>query len=143
MAQSKTAARIEGLQGIGQVIGLACIAKGQYADAAAIGTHGPNLYNEVAKLGNQYASVGKVLDYLTEIGPFAGVVGAALPLVLQIMANHGKVKPTGLANFGVVPPALLEAQAKKEAAELAKQAIRAQQEAEKEIQALQAEMTAA
>lgn len=130
----------EALQGYVQMAGMGLLIAGQHADSAAIGMHGPNVVNELCKLGEKNQSVGRVLDYLTAAGPFAGLIGAVLPLALQIAANH-KVVPI-IPQLGIIPPDALEAQAKMEVAEMMAQAQEQQRQAEEQLRKLQEDLLA-
>lgn len=124
--------REEGVNGLFQIGQLACIMTGNWADAGAFETHGPNVSRETAELGARYEKVGKSLDVLSQVGPFTAIIGAVVPLILQIAANHGKVPADKVAGFGVVTPAILEAQQKMQMQQMEMQAKamqRQQQEA--------------
>jgi hypothetical protein len=132
----KLAARKEAAQGVAQLAGFGLIVTRQYADAGAIGLHADPIIGELVALSDTNERVGKALDYLTEAGPYAGLVIATLPLVMQIMANHGMVKAELVAGSGVVPPQMLESQVRADMARQAAGALRAQQEAEAELAAM-------
>lgn len=97
---------IEGIFGLG-IAGLT-LAK-QYADAEAISQHGEKIATELAVLADQNEAVGQLIDRLTEVGPYAGIIAAVSPLILQILVNHDKAKP---GVMGTVSPKLLEAKAR-------------------------------
>ena len=137
----KLSERREALQGAWQLAGFGCIMFKQYADAGAIGMHSEPITDELVTLSSKNESIAKALDYLTEAGPYAGLVIAVLPLTLQIMANHGLVKAEYLGSSGVVPPAALRAQVEADMARQASEALRAQQEAERELATLAASMS--
>jgi hypothetical protein len=124
--------RAEGLQGWLQVGQVACIAKGWNADAGAIGQHGEKLATETARVAENVEPVGKVLDILSMTGPYAALMGAALPFIAQILMNH-KIIPESMMLEGVVPPAMLDAQVSAQLAQMQVEAIRAQQEAEQQL----------
>lgn len=92
-APRKTVAdtRSESVNGLFQLASFGCVMIGQYADAATIGEHGPNISTEVVKLGQQNEKIGQWIDYLTQAGPYAGLVTAILPLALQLAANHKRI----------------------------------------------------
>jgi len=105
----RTQAREEALNGLGQVGSLIAVMRGWYADAGAIAQHGPKLSHEVALLGEQHEQIASWLDYLTESGPYMGLMKAGLPFLMQLSANHGKLDHTKLPpETGVIDPALLE-----------------------------------
>lgn len=98
-------------------IGVAlCVFTKQYPDAGAIAMHGGQLTAALARRADQEEKLGKILDYLGVIGPYSEILSAALPLMLQLAANHGRVPPEAVAQFGVVPPQMLETQVKLEIA---------------------------
>jgi hypothetical protein len=127
--------REEGLNGIFQVISAVSIMTGQWADAGAFSMHGPNVSRETAILGTRYDSVGNALDTLSQVGPFTAILGAAMPLVLQILANHKKLPSEKLSSLGIVNPELLEGQMRMEAQ---KQALEMEQQQRREKETLDA-----
>jgi len=127
--------REEGLNGLAQLIQLACIAGKQHADAAAIGMHFPPLAKEVANLADKYEQVAAPIDFLIKLGPFSAVIAAGMPLVLQVLANHNVVDAGALAGQGVVPPAVLESQMRAQVAQMQATAMADQQRAIAEAQA--------
>lgn len=137
---SKLAARHEAATGIFQLVGFGLIVTRQYADAGAIGLHSGPITDELVKLSESNETIGKALDYLTEAGPYAGLIVAVMPLALQIMANHGLVKAELVAGGGVVPPQALESQVRADMARQAAEALRAQQTAEAELASIAASM---
>lgn len=137
-----TEKRVEGLQGLGQLIQLACVATGQYADAATVGMHFDPLAKATADLADEYDSVAKPIDFLIQMGPFSALIAAATPMVLQLLANHKVVDASRLMGQGVVPPEVLESQMRASIAQMQAQAMRAQQEALEEARKSEAEMNA-
>jgi hypothetical protein len=134
--------RAEGLEGWLQVASIVCISRGWHADAGAIGIHGTKLAEETARTAENAEPLGKVLDFLAMSGPYAALMGAALPFVAQILMNH-HVIPEAMALEGVVPPAMLEAQVKAELAEVQLSALKAQQDAETRLSEARAAMNGA
>lgn len=133
-------ARKEGLTGIGQAASAFLLMRGQYADAGAIGVHGPRLIRETVALARQNEPLGRALDMLSQAGPYTGIAMAALPLIAQIAVNHGRIEAgKAMGIQGVMSPAALEAQAKAELAEIESDALRMQHEAEKQLADLKTE----
>lgn len=132
----KTAQREEAANGVFQLLGFGCIVTRQYADAGAINLHGAPIAHELALLADKNESIGKGLDYIMDAGPYAGVIVAAMPLVLQVMANHGLIRADLVAGGGVVPPEALASQVRADMARQAAEALRAQQAAEQELHTL-------
>jgi hypothetical protein len=133
-AKTKPELREEAINGLFQIVQFGCMTFNQFADAGAIGMHGPPLAKEVSALANENAAVAKKLDLLIEVGPYAGIITAALPFAAQILVNHGVFKAEVFANAGVVHPDALAAQMKTQMAEQALAAMRAQAEAEKNLE---------
>jgi hypothetical protein len=109
----KTAARKENLDGVGKIVSLICVMRGQYADAGAIAQHGPGITTEVASLAESNEKIASWVDYLSEAGPYMGVAVVALPLLMQLLVNHGRMDVDKLpADSGIIEPALLERKVK-------------------------------
>jgi hypothetical protein len=106
--KTKAELRQEALNGVLQVGQLAALTFGQFSDAGAIGMHGPKLVSEVVALAENNSKVASKVDLLIEIGPYAGIVAAAIPFLAQLFVNHGVVKAEMFANAGVVPSDQLE-----------------------------------
>lgn len=141
--KTKRAEREEGLNGLFQIAAAGCLMGGQAADGAAIAEHGPNIAREAATLADTNEKIGKVLDYLGSVGPFAGLLATTMPLVLQVLVNHKRLPMVPvLQQMGVKDPAALEAQAKAAAMRQAIQAQREQQAAEQEFQEMVAQVQA-
>lgn len=113
------------------------MAKGQLADVAAIGMHSGPIAAETAKLAESNEQIAGILDKLTEIGPYAGLITAITPLVAQIMVNHERMQPGSL---GTVPPKTLEAQMKAEMAQQKLEMLRMQKMAEDQAKEFEAAM---
>lgn len=105
----------------------------QYADAGAIGMHGPRITKAIAKQGDKNDRVGAILDYFSVVGPYSELIAAALPLALQIAVNHNRVTVEAAANFGVVSPGVLEAKIKLDMKQQEAAILQALQQQEAEI----------
>lgn len=127
--QSKNEIRQHGLMGLAQAGQAIAIISGNYADAATIGQYGPPLTVELANLADAYAWMAGPIDLLIQIGPFSGLLAVAIPMGLQLMANHGAVDASRLAGQGVVPPGQLEAQMKARVLQQQADAMAAQMQA--------------
>jgi len=138
---NKQAQRMEGTQGVLQAATLACILSGNYADAGAISKHGPGVMSEAVKLAETNEPVAKVVDFLCLSGPLAGLIAAALPLGLQIAANHGWISSQALVNTGmVVAPDALAMEVQADLARNAADAMASQAANEAVIRDLQKDM---
>lgn len=141
-AEIKREERIDGVNGIFQLAGFGCIMTGQFADAGAIEMHGNNISNEIVTLAESNAGIAKGVDMLLQVGPYAGLVTAAMPLVLQFLVNHNVLPAEKMAGFNVVRPEVLESQVKTILTKQAMEAMKAQREAENELAEMQQEMMA-
>lgn len=121
------------LQGYGQIAASICVMRGWYADAGAISVHAPPLLHEIAVLADTNESVGKLVDYLCAAGPYTALFAAALPLAMQLAANHGRIDATRTNVAGIVPPDVLDARVRHQIAE-------AQEMARKEADEARADM---
>jgi hypothetical protein len=134
--------RKEACEGILQIAQFGCMTFGLFADAGAIGFHGPPLINEAVELAEQNKTIAKRMDLLVEVGPYAGIIGVGIPFVAQILVNHGLIKAELFANAGVVHPEQLEADMKAQMMEKAMAAMNKQRETEERLMALREEMSA-
>lgn len=139
-ASTVEATRRESLEALFQIGAAVATATGNLADAAACGRHGPVIAREAAPLGNRYEKFGQLLDWIGQVGPFAGLLAATMPFALQIAANHGRVPYTAVAQFGVVEPQVLTAQVHAELAQRAAQELREQTEARRAAEAAMADI---
>lgn len=133
---TKRAEQREALEGIVQLASFGLIAAKQYADAGAVSLHGPKLAHEVANLAETNERVAAAIAFLTQTGPYAALIAAGLPLVMQLGANHGKIEP-GI--MGTVSGGVLEAQVKTELAKQEQEAVRLATEAQQELDREKAE----
>lgn len=102
--------REDAINGLFQLGSVVAMAFGKWADAGAINTHGPAISTETVKLADRYDSVGKGIDALAQVGPFAGLITAVTPLIIQLAANHKMISPTQGAAMGATDPAVLSQQ---------------------------------
>lgn len=137
---SKHAERHEAVTGFWQLAGFGCVILRQYSDAGAIGLHSPAITDELVTLADKNESIAKAIDYLSEAGPYAGLIVAVMPLVMQLAANHGIIKAELAGSVGVVPPEALSAQVRADMARTAQAALQQQQAAEAELAAMAAQM---
>lgn len=66
------------------------------ADAAVINHYAPKVAEAVNDLAQERPEVAAVLDRVLKAGPYAALMGAVVPMAIQILANH-KVIPAGIA----------------------------------------------
>ena len=104
-SQTKADKRAEGIGGLFQLGQFGLLAAKQYADAAAIGEHAGNITSEVVKLAESNDKVAKAVDYLIDVGPYAGLIAAVAPLIMQVAANHKLVDASKMP--GVSDPEIM------------------------------------
>jgi len=107
------------------------IALKQYPDVGAINLHWPKISEEIAKIADQEEAVAKIIDPLLQVGPYAGLIAAVLPLVIQIGVNHNRVSPGAM---GTVPGSALGSQIEAALAQQELEALQIQLQAEQEAQ---------
>lgn len=93
----------DGIMGMFQIAGVGLMMAGGdknkalTADSAAIATYGPNVAQSLDALAQERPEIAAVLDKILAVGPYSLVIGAVVPLVMQIVSNHG-VKLPGVPN---------------------------------------------
>lgn len=93
----------DGIMGMFQIAGVGLLMAGGdknkalSADSAAIATYGPNVAQSLDALAQERPEIAAVLDKLLAVGPYGLVIGAVVPLAMQIASNHG-VKIPGVEN---------------------------------------------
>jgi hypothetical protein len=65
------------------------------ADAAVINHYAPKVAEAVNDLAQERPEVAAVLDRVLKAGPYAALMGAVVPMAIQILANH-KILPPGM-----------------------------------------------
>lgn len=148
----RIAFRASGINGIGQIAQFAAQMTGQLHDAGAISMHVPNVAHEAAVVAEDNEKFGKSLDRLAELGPYAALFAAALPLACQLAVNHRLLKAENMApGSGVISPeqltaevraqlAIAEAQRMEQLAYQKREALRRQKEAEASLAQYQDEV---
>jgi hypothetical protein len=132
--------RQEALNGVLQLAQFGCLAFGAYADAGAIGVFGPPMATEVVTLAKDNDKVAEKVDLLIKVGPYAGLVAAAIPFLAQLLVNHKVFKAEQFGNAGVMEPEMLETQMKTQVLHRAAEARREQMEAQEQLRKLEEEM---
>lgn len=122
-SKSKAPDYTDGILGLFQIpamgLGLAGAKNPVFAaDAAAITAYAPGIAQALNQVAAEQPAVAAVLDRVLSVGPYGAVLAAALPLGLQLAANHGLI-PAGLG--GTVPKEAILAHAAEQAAQLQEQ----------------------
>jgi hypothetical protein len=138
----KAKERAEGLAGIGQLVYAGLLFARQPADAGAINKFFPPVTVEVAKLADSNDKIAEVLDKLNEIGPYAGLITAVTPLIMQLLVNHDRVPATAVASLGVVSKTTLEAEVEAEIMRAEMHAMKMQMEVQQQREEMRKEYEA-
>lgn len=73
------------------------------ADAHAIGEHAPGIAEALNSLAQERPEVAAALDKLLSVGPYGVVVGALVPLAVQLLHNHQVIPEPVAVNLGATP----------------------------------------
>lgn len=77
------------------------------ADAGAVKLAGPGMVQAWNALAQENAGVARGIEWLTSGSVYGAVVMSTAPLVMQLMANHGKLPAERVAALGVQEPSKL------------------------------------
>jgi hypothetical protein len=77
------------------------------ADGYTLAVHAPVLAEALNETAKQQPAVARALESIMKAGPYGAILGAVIPLVMQLAANH-KVIPANPA-MGIHDPATLVA----------------------------------
>lgn len=132
--------REEAILGGFQLAALGAVTLGQFADSGAISMHAENISHEVAVLAEDNDAFAASIDSFLKVGPYAALIGAVLPLALQLLVNHNLIPQKFIPGGQVVPPDMLEAQVKTDLINMQMEVMKAQQAAEEELARLREEM---
>ncbi len=91
------------------------------ADGYALAMHAPGLAEALNETAKQQPSVARALESIMKAGPYGAIIGAMVPLVMQLAANHGLMKP--LPQMGIHDPADLAAAADEQMVAMAGAAV--------------------
>lgn len=72
-------------------------------DGFCVAQHTPPIAKAVADLATERPEVAAALDRVLAVGPYGALIGAVLPLVVQIAHNHGMVPEPMAKAMGVAP----------------------------------------
>jgi hypothetical protein len=71
-------------------------------DAATLSLHGPVIAGALNETAQHQQWLADILEKALTVGPYGAVLGALVPVALQIAANHGKLEPN--AEMGILSP---------------------------------------
>lgn len=86
-------------------LGWGVLAVSSPADAAALKVHAPGMVQAWNALAQENAAVARGIEWLTTGSAYGAVVMATVPMVLQVLANHGRLDHERLGALGVHDPA--------------------------------------
>lgn len=115
---------------------------GQWADAGTLQKFGPKVSHEAVEFSKSYPVIVPILDWLAKATPAASLLGTMLPMVMQILTNHGRFEADRMATVGVVPPAMLEQEMRAEVMRMHTEALKEQQAAQQALYDAQMEFQA-
>lgn len=97
-----------GILGLLQIPAFALGAAGQFnedlaLDGAAISLHAPGIADALHHLALENPAVAAALDRILAAGPYGAILGACLPLVMQIAANHKRIPDAMARGVGAMP----------------------------------------
>lgn len=72
-------------------------------DGAAIAQHAPGIADALNDLAQDNLAVAAALDKILAVGPYGAILGAVLPLVAQIAANHKLLPDQVTTGMGAMP----------------------------------------
>lgn len=72
------------------------------ADGHALAMHAPGLAEALNETARQQPQVARALETVLKAGPYGAIIGAVVPLVMQLAANHKVISP--IPAMGVHPP---------------------------------------
>jgi hypothetical protein len=77
------------------------------ADGYALAMHAPALAEALNETAKAQPAVGRALESIMKAGPYGAIIGAMVPLVMQVAANHKLMNPAPA--MGIHDPADLAA----------------------------------
>ena len=92
----------EGVAGLLQIPAMA-LSFVDPVDGFCVAHHTPTISSAVADLAVERPEVAAALDRVLAVGPYGALIGAVLPLAVQIMHNHGMVPEPMAKAMGATP----------------------------------------
>lgn len=69
-------------------------------DAVAVTDHAPRIAEAVQVTADNDPKFAAAMDKLLSAGPYAALISATVPMVVQMLGNHGKVPPEVVKGMG-------------------------------------------
>ena len=76
-------------------------------DGAALIVHSPAIADALHEIAVTNPEVARVLESLMAVGPYGALIGALIPLAIQIASHHKLLPDPVTANLGALPPDVL------------------------------------
>lgn len=73
------------------------------ADAAAVGHHGPGVAEALNDLARERPEVAAALERVMQVGPYGALIGAVVPLAVQLLHNHDVLPESMAVQLGATP----------------------------------------
>ena len=108
----------DGVSGLMQIAS-AGLAMANPVDGFCVAQHTPPIASAVADLAVERPEVAAALDKVLAVGPYGALIGAVLPLVVQIAHNHNRVPEQMAKALGATPKSLIENHLRSEAEKMA------------------------
>jgi hypothetical protein len=140
--QARQDTREEGLIGLAQIGQALLIMSKNYADAGAVDMHARPIAHEIAVLASEDEKIATIVDRITALGPYAALIGAVMPLALQLMVNHDRIKADAAGMLGgkVMSKEALAAKVEADIAKAKAAFLREAREAQEEAAQAQADL---
>lgn len=98
---------VEGISGIFQIVA-AGVSMVDPVDGFCVAQHTPPIADAVADLAVERPEVAAALEKILTVGPYGALIGAVLPLAVQIAHNHNKVPEPMARAMGAHPKQEIE-----------------------------------
>lgn len=115
---SQRARYAEGVAGLLQVPAMV-LSFTHPVDGYSVAMHTPGISGAVADLAVERPEVAAALDRVLAVGPYGALIGAVIPLAMQLMHNHGLVPEQAATAMGATPKRDIERHLKLVADEVA------------------------
>lgn len=103
----------EGINGLFQLVSVPLAFTAPH-DAVAVATHGPNIASAVNTLAQERPEVAAALEKVLKVGPYGALIGAVIPLAVQIMHNHNVIPEHMATQLGATPKREIDAYLKQQ-----------------------------
>lgn len=101
----------QGIEGLFQTVALplAFVPVTGARDAYTIATYAPGVAEALNDLAGQQPAVAAALDKLMAVGPYGALIGALVPMAVQLAHNHNAIPVDVAVKLGATPVEVLDA----------------------------------